>query len=322
MDIFLRTLEQMVTIFLLIGIGFFLRKTKILPEKADVAMAKLETYIFCPALMLYTQMTKCTVATFTQNAPLILYGTVLVLGAIALSYPLSKLFVRDHKASPEKAYQRNIYKYALTFGNFGFMGNFLSLSVWGSDFFYKYSLFSLMINILCYSWGLFILIPKDQSAGLWANLKKGLTAPPILALVLGILLGLLNLGQYMPGFVTSALDQAGSCMGPVAMILAGVVIGGYDFKSLLSDKKVYIATALRLLVIPAVILLILKLLNVGDTVMTLALIAFAAPLGMNTIVYPAAYGGDTKTGASMAMISHVLSVATIPLMYLIFVVLI
>ena len=52
----------------------------------------------------------------------------------------------------------------------------------------------------------------------------------------------------------------------------------------------------------------------------LALICFATPLGLNTIVYPAAYGGETKTGASMAMISHTLSVVTIPLMYLLFIV--
>lgn len=39
---------------------------------------------------------------------------------------------------------------------------------------------------------------------------------------------------------------------------------------------------------------------------------------LNTIVYPAAYEGDTKTGVSM-MISHTLSVITIPLMYLVFI---
>jgi len=54
-------------------------------------------------------------------------------------------------------------------------------------------------------------------------------------------------------------------------------------------------------------------------VLTFALIVFGTPLGLNTIVYPAAYGGDTRTGASMTMISTVFSVITIPLMYLIFV---
>ncbi len=47
-------------------------------------------------------------------------------------------------------------------------------------------------------------------------------------------------------------------------------------------------------------------------------IVFATPLGLHTIVYPTAYGGDTKTGASMAMISNVLSVITIPLIHLVF----
>ena len=102
----------------------------------------------------------------------------------------------------------------------------------------------------------------------------------------------------------------------MAMLLAGFVIGGYEFKSLLADKKVYIATLLRLIVIPGIIVLSLKTLGTNKEIMTLALIAFATPLGLNTIVYPASYGGDTKTGASMAMISQTLSVVNLPPMYL------
>ena len=110
-------------------------------------------------------------------------------------------------------------------------------------------------------------------------------------------------------------------MGPVSMVLAGFVIGGYEIKGLLSDKKVYVATFLRLIAIPSLILSVLMLIGTGKEIMTWALIAFAAPLGLNTIVFPAAYGGQTKTGASMALISHVLSVITIPVMYYIFIVL-
>jgi predicted permease len=106
------------------------------------------------------------------------------------------------------------------------------------------------------------------------------------------------------------------------MILAGVVIGSYNFKELLSDKRVYIASFLRLILIPAAFMLALHFLGAEEELMTLALICFATPLGLNTIVYPAAYGGETKTGASMAMISHAFSVITIPLMYYVFVILI
>lgn len=321
MEIFNLTLSQMLMMFTLILVGFLLRKKNILPENADSAMAKMETYVFCPALTLYSQMTQCTVQTFKENSILILYGLIIVVAGILISYPLSELFVRKTSGSPEKQYKRNIYKYAMSFGNYGFMGNFIILGVWGDELFYKYTIFTIMIGILCSSWGLYILIPKDQNVSIWTNLKKGFLAPPVIALVVGIAFGLLNLRKYVPEFIISAFDNAGKCQGPVAMVLAGFVIGGYNFKKLLLNKKVYAVTFLRLIVIPSVIMLVLKALGTSEEIMLLALIAFATPLGLNTIVYPAAYGGETETGASMAMISHTLSVITIPLMYLVFIVL-
>lgn len=319
MEIFKLTLSQMLMMFTLILVGFVLRKKSPLPDNSHTVMSKLETFAITPALSLYNMMTKCTVETFTENYILILYGLIMVLCAVALSYPLSKLFVRNHKDSPELEYQRNVYKYAMTFGNFGFMGNFIALSVWGDDFFYKYSLFTLCVLIICNSWGLYILIPKDRNASVFANLKKGLLTPPIIALLLGIIFGLTGASRFVPDFMISAFKSAGNCQGPIAMLLAGFVIGGYDFKGLVTDKKVYVASLLRLIVIPSALLLVLGALNVSKEIMTLALITFATPLGLNTIVYPAAYGGDPKTGASMAMVSHTLSVATIPIMYLVFI---
>ena len=320
MEMFNLTLKQMLMMFFLIAVGFVLRKKKLLPENAHTTMSKMETFIFVPALSLFTMMTKCTVQTFKENSVLILYGVSITLFGIALAYPLSRLFVRNWKQSAKEEYQRNVFKYALTFGNFGFMGNFIVLGIWGSDMFFKYSLFTMMVSVLCNSWGLFILIPKDKSAGVLKNLKKGLLTPPIIALVSGMIIGLLNVAQYIPSFVTSALENASKCQGPVAMVLAGFVIGSYNFKELITNKKVYAVTALRLVVIPAVMMVLLRLLGTSEEIMTFALICFATPLGLNTIVFPAAYGGDTKVGASMAMVSHTLSVITIPLMYLLFIV--
>ncbi len=66
--------------------------------------------------------------TFAENRTLILYGFSLTFGAVVLTYPLSRMFVKQSKSSAEE-YQRNIYKYALTFGNYGFVGNFIILGV-------------------------------------------------------------------------------------------------------------------------------------------------------------------------------------------------
>ena len=53
--------------------------------------------------------------------------------------------------------------------------------------------------------------------------------------------------------------------------------------------------------------------NKNDCLLTM--ISFASALGLNTVVVPASYGGDVHTGASMALISSVGCVVTLPLLY-------
>lgn len=317
MEIFYLTLSQMLMMFTLILLGYVLRKAHVLPDNANTTMAKLETYIFVPALTLSGMLKRCTVASFKANWQLMLYGGIIIAAALLLAYPLGMLFVRKAD-TPERAYQRNIYTYAMTFGNYGFMGNFIVKGIWGDDAFFRYLLFQFVIGIVCHSWGLYVLIPKEKGL---AGIKKGLINPPMFALVIGIIAGLLDLNKYMPTFATNVLENAGNCMGPVAMVLAGFVIGGYNLREVLLNKKVYIASIVRLIAIPALLMVVLKAIGTPEDIQTLALICFATPLGLNTIVYPAAYGGDTKTGASMTTISSTLAVITIPLMYLVFIVL-
>lgn len=322
MEIFTSTLNQMLLMFLLIFVGILLRKSKILPEDSGTTLSKLELYALTPALNFHNWAQNCTLDTLTQNTKLILYGAIMVGIAIALAYPLSKLFVRNSSQSAELDYQRNIYKYAMTFGNYGYVGNYIILSVFGSAMFFRYSMFNFIVGFVCSSWGLYILAPKRENGKQSVNdvLKRFFT-PPVIAMLLGALVGLTNTKQFIPDFIMNAASNAGDCMGPIAMILAGFVVGAYDFKEMLGKKKVYVAALLRLIVIPAVFMLVLHLVGIEKDIMTLALITFATPLGMNTIVYPAAYGQDTQTGASMTMISTAFSVITIPLMYLVFIVL-
>ena len=321
MEVFYLTLNQMITMFLLIIAGFVLRKKNIIPEESHLTLSRLETYVLVPALNIVNWTKNCTPETLKSNSILILYGALIIAVAVALAYPLSALFVRNRK-TPADEYQRNIYKYAMTFGNYGFIGNFLVLGVWGDEMFFKYTMLTLCVAFVCSSWGLIILIPKGHGKVVsFKNMLRTFFTPPIIGLLIGMVIGLANLKQYIPAFVTTALGNAGDCMGPVAMILAGFVIGGFNFGSLLKNKKVYIAGIFRLIIIPAFFVVMLKLIGASETVVTLALICLATPFGMNTIVYPAAYGGDFRTGASMTLISSTLAVITIPLMYLLFVVL-
>ncbi len=308
------TLKQMLTMFAFILVGYVLRKGKILPEDSGVTLARLETYLFVPALTLSSMISHCTVENFLENWTLILYGAVACLVFILAAIPLSRLFVPKAKTSAEE-YQRSIYRYGLSFANYGFVGTFLILGLFDKEMLFKYQMFCLVVGIFCTSYGLYLLIPKDKGAGIWSNLKKSFIAPPMLATLAGMALGLTGLGRFIPPFLATMFDNAGACQGPVAMVLAGFVIAGFPLREIVFNKKVYLATFVRMVAIPTVLLLALRLFKVPTETRILALICFGAPLGLNSIVYPQTYGGDVKTGAAMASISHTLSVVIIPLMY-------
>ena len=149
--------------------------------------------------------------------------------------------------------------------------------------------------------------------------------PPTVATLLGLALGLLGVGPHLPEFLLSTIDSLKACMGPVGMMLAGLTIAKYEFLPMLKSTKIYAASVLRLIFIPAVIVPILYGiktlgnltlgLSIGNDVLFLAFFAVAAPLGLNTVIFPEAYGGNPKTGAGMTLISHTLCVITIPILY-------
>ncbi len=302
---FLATLDPMLVMFSCILIGFVLRKLKLVPDNTGTVLSKVENYVFMPAQVMYTFMTYCTVASLSVNYKYTLYSILCLAVSLLMGIPLSNLFSKDGK-------NRGVYRYALVFANFGFLGNSLVPQMLGQEYLYPYLLFTLPINFLAYGWGMNQMVPPE---GQRVNPLKRLLNPVIVALVTGAVMGLTGIGRLLPAFATTLLSSLSGCMGPTAMLLTGFIIGGYDVKELLSDKKVYLMTFLRLTVLPAVLLAVVWLCGADLKVMTMVLVAFGAALGLNSVVIPAAYGRDTKPGASMAMISHAAAVLSIPLMY-------
>ena len=304
-ETFNATLSPMLVLFLCMIIGYVLNKTKLTPENTAVVLSKLENYVLVPALIINTFMKYCTAESVGREYKLILYCTAVLLIAVAIAIPLSKVFARDE-------YKREVYKYALTFGNFSFMGNAIVPAIMGEEALYLYMLYILPLNVAVYTWGMIILIPRGENSG---SVFRQLLNPIFLSIILGAAIGLAGISNYIPAFVTTTVGNLSACMGPLAMVLTGFVIGGYNVAELLKDGKIYIAALLRLIVLPLLFVFLLKVIGADKTVLLLTFFAFGTPLGLNTVVFPAAYGGDTSTGAAMAMISHTLCVITIPLMY-------
>lgn len=307
MQVFSATLNQMFVLFTFMALGYFLNWKGILPLNTSIAVSRLETNVLVPCLVFNTFYKYCTIENMKEKWLYIVYGTAIMLVSIVLGVVLSRVFAKDD-------YLRKIYTYSFAVANFSFMGNAVVLGIFGEDVLFDYMIFTLPLCLYVYSFGTASLIPKEKEKGF--SFKVFLN-PICVSMLLGALAGLS--GIPLPKFLVTSIAQAGACMSPLAMILTGFVVANYSFKTLASKGRIYVASILRLIVIPLVFVLVLKLLNTDSTIIMLTLCATAMPLGLNTVVFPAAYGGDTTPGASMALISHIMSIITIPIMFSLFI---
>ena len=62
-------------------------------------------------------------------------------------------------------------------------------------------------------------------------------------------------------------------------------------------------------------MILAKIIGLSAQIAMLAVFAFSCPSGMNVVVFPASYGQDCKTGASIVLISSLGSILTVPVLY-------
>lgn len=304
-NVFFATLSPMLVMLLTVLTGFFLTKKKIVPNGTETILSTLETYVFVPCLIIKTFLKYCTFSSVKSNFSLILFSLLGLFLSILISFFVASLFSKDK-------YERNLYRYALVFSNFSFLGNSVVPAVLGEEMLYFYMLFTIPLMACAYSWGVYILIPQNNSE---KSPFSNLINPVFISILLGIFLGLVGAKNVIPEFVVKSIDSFSSCMSPVAMILTGCVIGKYDVLSLLKNKKVYVVCFLKLIVLPLLFVFVMRLFGADEKTQILAFFAFGTALGLNTVIFPSAYNKDAKIGASMAMIAQGVSVVTIPLIY-------
>jgi len=128
MTVFLSTLNQTGFLFTLIFIGYILAKVGVVERSSARSLAKLENFVFVPALIIGSFVENFTVERLGSVWRLLVVCTLIALVSIPLSIIASKLLDRDK-------YAQNIYTYGLVFSNFGFMGNAVILAIYPEVFF-------------------------------------------------------------------------------------------------------------------------------------------------------------------------------------------
>ena len=305
---FLTTLEQMTRIFLFLLLGFGLNRLKILPKGAGTGISKLVTTVFLPALLLHSNVTGFNIANIGLYGKLVLLGGIMSLTVIFAVSPIAKKFAGDDQTD------RGVYLYGLSIPNTGSVGTPVVLALFGATGLLEYNLFLFLWSLLTYAWGVNLFTPHQGKMTLSRRVMQILN-PAFVFSNLGLILGALGAKNWLPDMAVDIVGDLGACYVPIALLMAGYTIAEYPLGNVFTLPKSYLFAFLRLIAIPVVVMLLCLFLGMEKSVATLVLLGFACPCGINVVVFPASYGQDCKTGASLVLISSLGSILTIPALY-------
>lgn len=292
----LTVFKQLSILYIFLIAGWLIGRLKKDKASHSDILSVLLVNIFLPFKVFGTFANNFSVSYFKENFRLPLAALILLAVLSVISHFASKLLTK-------KPYERRVYTYSFAITNYAYLGYTLIESVFGEQTLSLFMLFAIPFIIYTYTVGYALLTGGK-------NPVKKLLNPITIAIVLGITVGIT--GIRLPSVVTQVVSMASSCVGPLSMILTGITLSAFVLKELIGDKTTYIFCALRLVVIPASVFLCCRALHL-DSLLPMMLIITCMPCGLNTIVFPKLIGEDCKPGARLAFISHIFSIATLPL---------
>ena len=201
--------------------------------------------------------------------------------------------------------QKGVWQYALAFPNVGFIGYPVAVALFGDGALFYAAILALPFNLLSYSLGPLLL------AGAARFRWKQLFTPCIVASVLGLVLALTRLRP--PALMGEMLDFVGDITVPLSLLVVGSLLAGMSAGQVLRSPKLWLLTAIRLLLLPVALCLVLRALGIDSLVLGIAVTQMAMPVAVNGTLLSMEYGGDTECMAQITFLTTAASIVTIPI---------
>ena len=287
--------KQILQMFLLAGIGFLLFKGGKITLEGSKTLGNILIFGSLPAVIINGFRIERT----AEHVSGLLWSALAALIVVMLSILISHFVFRKD----------GVAAFATSFANPGFFGIPLIVASLGQGAVFYAAPFIAFLNIGQWTYGVSRLNGQPVLQGFQP--KKLIKAPFVIAILVGIFLFVTQI--KLPEILSSCLSSVAGLNTPLAMFTVGVYLAQTDLKKMLGRRSLYLISALRLLVIPALSLLILMLFPVSmEQMRTVLLIVAACPVGSNVAVYAQLHNKDYPYAVETVVISTLLSIVTIP----------
>lgn len=284
MDSFFIILEQLVSFFLMMLIGYIAAKKKVTTREFLDRLATLIMKLLLPIMIFANMMNGTSRDQLAADLPVlfmvaVLYGALIVIFAI-----LARLL----RLPPDRA---DIFQAVFVFGNVGFIGLPLMLSVSPAHGGIYSALVSIIDQSLFWTYGLYLTTPRGKSHFDWKNFIN----PAVCGIALALVLIVCNL--QLPQLIENGLLKIGSAATPMSLIYMGGLLCFCNWTPVLRQKELYIGIAVKMLIFPLAYFAVMsQFISNTDMTHTISIIA-----GLPTMVAAAMFAQSTRKEGDYAL---------------------
>ncbi|WP_207745317.1 AEC family transporter [Sarcina ventriculi] len=313
---FFTSIESVLTIVILIAVGYFLQKYKWFGPDFSKGISKLVVNVGLPCSIFTGILANLTVGSLGNLG----IGLIFPFGTVIVSYIIAFILMKVFKIRPER---RGIFLNGVANANTIFVGMPLNIALFGEA--------SIPYYLVCYisntisTWVIGIIImsatdPHKEPGKKSFNWKKVLT-PPLVGFIIGLIFLIFSIP--VPDFINSALKYLGAFVTPLALIYIGIMLYNAGLKNMRLDRDSILALVGRFVICP-IIIIVLIMIGTGAFGIVMPsmeknsfIVQSATPMLAVLPILADQYHGDVKYATNITTISTVLFIVVVPVLMLI-----
>ena len=306
MNISILLMQQIVQLFLMIFMGYLIVKTGLVRDDDSKVLSKIILYLIVPCVII--------------NAFQVDYTTDTVKGlliAFAASVMTQVILLVVISVAGRLLHLNEVEVASVYYSNSGNLIVPIVTFILGQEWVLYGCVF--MSVQLVFLWTHCKKIISREASYDW---KKIILNINMISIFIGVIL--FFTGIRLPEIIGNTLASVGTMIGPASMIVTGMLFAGMNLKQIFANKRVYFITFLRLIAVPLIALVLIKLSNLasfsadGNKIMLIVFLAIITPSASTVTQMCQVYGNDSKYASAINVMTTLFSIITMPVMVMLF----
>lgn len=302
MQISLLLMEEIIKLFVIMFMGYAVVKAGLMKSSESKSVSVIMVYLVIPCVILNAFQVEYT--------PDVQKGLLL---ACAAAVAVHILFLLLTAILKKPLHLDMIERATIIYSNAGILVIPLVQELLGQEYVIYSSAYIAVQLILIWTHCKNMLCEEDKLE--W---KKVLLNVNIISIIAGVVLFIFRI--QLPSGAQDVLNMMNNMIGPLGMLLAGMVIAEAPLKTVFTRKRSYLSAALRLFIYPVFVLGLMKVIqtfaSIQDSKQILLTVYLASitPACATVTSMAQLYDKDAAYSSSLYVLTTLLSIATMPVM--------